>query len=225
MNTREITVGRSKDCDIYLDPNCQFASSHHAVIYYDGMQMMYRDTSTNGTMINNQRIHRRAVPIRHGDIIMLAGKYQLNWNQIDYYFPPQQQQSFYGAPNRATEGTQPANFRMAEEAASASPVDVNKWSWGAFALYPIWGFFNGCWWAIFIGIFLGWLAPIPNILFGIYGGRWAWQNKQWQSLDAYASSQKGWNTAGLVIFIINIVLTLLIILFYVILGAAVVRNM
>ena len=58
------------------------------MIYYDGRQLMYRDISTNGTMINNQRIHKRAVPIRRGDIIMLAGKYQLNWNQIDYYFPP-----------------------------------------------------------------------------------------------------------------------------------------
>lgn len=221
MNTREITIGRSKDCDIYLDPNCQYASSHHAVIYYDGRQLMYRDISTNGTMINNQRIHKRAVPIRRGDIIMLAGKYQLNWNQIDYYFPPQQS-SFYGPSETAnTGGTQPANFRMAEEAAQSAPVDVNKWSWGAFVLYPIWGFFNGCWWAIFVGIFLGWLAPIPNIIFGIYGGRWAWQNKQWTSLESFASSQKGWNTAGLIIFCLNLAILLLFVIFYFILGAAI----
>lgn len=86
MNLCEITIGRSKDCDIYLDRNCRFASAMHATIYTDGHQLMYRDDSTNGTLINNIMVHRRAVPINHGDIIMVAGKYIVNWNQIDSFF-------------------------------------------------------------------------------------------------------------------------------------------
>lgn len=91
MNLREVTIGRSRDCDIFLDPRCQYASGHHGVIYSDGNQLMFRDTSSNGTMINNISVRHRAVPIERGDIIMLAGKYQLNWNQIDSFFPYAQQ--------------------------------------------------------------------------------------------------------------------------------------
>ena len=40
MNLREITIGRSANCDIYLDQNCQYASNLHGTIYYDGFQLM-----------------------------------------------------------------------------------------------------------------------------------------------------------------------------------------
>jgi pSer/pThr/pTyr-binding forkhead associated (FHA) protein len=47
---------------------------------------MYRDISRNGTIVNDVMVKQRAVPIRHGDIIMLAGSYLLDWNQIDMFF-------------------------------------------------------------------------------------------------------------------------------------------
>ena len=72
MILREVTIGRSKDCDIYLDPRCEFASSYHAAIYMDGTQLMYKDCSRNGTLINNVSVHNRAVPIKYGDVIMLT---------------------------------------------------------------------------------------------------------------------------------------------------------
>jgi pSer/pThr/pTyr-binding forkhead associated (FHA) protein len=72
MIMREVTIGRSKDCDIYLDERCIYASSHHATIYYDGNQLMYRDNSSNGTLINNVSVKHRAVPIRHGGSIIAA---------------------------------------------------------------------------------------------------------------------------------------------------------
>ena len=72
MNIREITIGRSKTSDIYLDDRCIYASNNHGSIYYDGNQMMYRDNSSNGTMVNNIMVRRRAVPIRQGDIIMIS---------------------------------------------------------------------------------------------------------------------------------------------------------
>ncbi len=87
MTIREVTVGRSKDCDIYLDAVCQYASHHHGTLYYDGNQLMFRDTSANGTLVNNINVHHRAVPVHHGDVIMLAGRYPLTWKQIEAFFP------------------------------------------------------------------------------------------------------------------------------------------
>lgn len=82
MNT-EITIGRAENCDIRLDERCLHASNKHAVISYDGSRLMYKDISTNGTFINNVKVHRRTVVLHRGDVIMIAGKYLLKWNHID----------------------------------------------------------------------------------------------------------------------------------------------
>lgn len=187
MLMREVTVGRSKDSDIYLDDRCVYASTDHATIYYDGTQLMYKDTSSNGTMVNNIMVKHRAVPIKHGDIIMVAGRYQINWNQIDSFFPPQTRQN----------GN--VNYPPVQEAINTygAEPNLNKWNWGAFGLYSIWGFFNGCWWAFLIGIFFGWTI-IPNIVFGIYGTRWAWQNRTWNSAADFEETQSSWAIWGIV---------------------------
>ncbi len=132
MTLREITVGRAKNSDIYLDDRCIYASNNHGFFYYDGNQLMYRDNSSNGTMINNIMIKRRAVPVRHGDIIMIAGRYQLNWNQIDMFFPPMHKQPMNVEPPMESP------VQQALRAATEEP-DLDKWNWGAFCLSGIWG--------------------------------------------------------------------------------------
>ena len=204
MILREVTIGRSKDCDIYLDERCIYASSHHATIYFDGNQLMFRDCSSNGTMINNVSVKHRAVPIHRGDAIMLAGKYQISWNQIDVFFPQTYQ------PARPMQ--QPQN-PMYQEPQAPMP-DLSKWNWGAFALYPIWGFFNGCWWAFLIAMFLWWIPLIPNIIFGVYGTRWAWENRTWSSAADFESTQHSWGIAGIVIVVINLISLFCICFFY-----------
>ena len=92
MTLREISVGRSKDSDIYLDENCIYASSNHGTTYCDGGQLMFRDTSSNGTVINNVLVKHQVVPINRGDIILAAGQYQISWYQIDMFFPPSELQ-------------------------------------------------------------------------------------------------------------------------------------
>lgn len=206
MNLREVTVGRDRDCDIYLDQRCIYASSHHGRIYVDGGQLMFRDTSSNGTMINNVSVKHRAVPIHHGDIIMIAGQYQLNWNQIDalFNFAPNQQR---------TMGTIIDN-NIGSHVEQNPTVDTSKWCWGAFSLYPIWGFFNGCWWAILIWFFLGWLYPIPNIIMGIGGSKWAWDNGTWQNIHEYQRTQTKWNKFGLVFACIQLAIVIFVVCFY-----------
>ncbi len=204
MLLREITVGRSKSCDIYLDPRCKYASSHHGTIYYDGNRLMFRDTSTNGTMINNVSVKNRAIPIQRGDIIMLAGQYQLNWNQIDAFFPITPRQPEYSNSFQ--------NEIPSINAASTVAPEFS-WNWGAFALYPIWGFFNGCWWGIFIALFFGWTI-IPNFIFGIYGSRWSWENKHWSSAQEFNQAQSSWSTAGIIILCLNLIFWLFFIFMY-----------
>lgn len=193
QNLREITIGRDKHSDIYLNESCKLASRNHASIFYDGNQLMLRDASTNGTMVNNVRINHRTVPIFNGDMIMVAGRYPISWSQIGAFFPLVQQDS-----NRAC-------LTDAPSSSTQSPFKM-RWNWGAFGLYPIWGFFNGCWWGILVSLFLGFLFPIPNIVFGIYGTRWAWENRKWNSLKEFMKTQSDWAVWGIIVFCMNILM-------------------
>ena len=221
---REITVGRNSNCDIYLNPQFIYASGNHAVIYNDGNQLLFRDTSTNGTVINGVNVKHYTVPIRHGDVILLAGKYPLGWDQIDSYFGGLSNNSAtrHSAtmvdPSGRTTNVTPANYNSGagyptgssvSPSSQASTPNISKWNWGAFGWYPIWGLFNGCWWALLLSLILGWLWPIPNIFFGVYGSRWAWQNKEWTSVEAFNDAQSKWAIAGIIIFCLSLILTII----------------
>ena len=80
---QEITIGRSNSCDIRFSQNDDYASNFHGRIFMNGNQLMYRDTSSNGTVINGKMVHHIAIPINRGDRIMIAGKYPITWSQID----------------------------------------------------------------------------------------------------------------------------------------------
>ena len=82
-NNKEITIGRSNSCDIRFSQNDDYASNFHGRIFMNGNQLMYRDTSSNGTVINGKMVHHIAIPINRGDRIMIAGKYPITWSQID----------------------------------------------------------------------------------------------------------------------------------------------
>lgn len=203
MMTKEITIGRNGNCDIILGNVCVYASHMHATMYMDGWQLMYRDHSRNGTIINNNMVHNRAVPVEYGDTIMIAGQYQLSWNQIEEFFPrdqhPVNNPNGYDVPTSQGYSTENSLPKMG-------------WNWGAFMLYPIWGFWNGCWWGILIAFFFGWTI-IPNFIFGACGSSWAWSNRQWRDADEFNQMQAAWRPWGIAIFVINILFVLFTFIF------------
>ena len=69
LNKRATTLGRSRDCDIVVqDSN---ASRLHAEIRHIGLDYFIIDSnSTNGTIVNGQRIRRHA--LAHGDRIQIG---------------------------------------------------------------------------------------------------------------------------------------------------------
>lgn len=222
MNLREVTIGRSPNCDIYLDQRCKYASNMHGTIYYDGNQLMFRDSSSNGTMINNISVRKRTVPIRRGDSIMIAGKYPINWNQIDSFFPY--------TPPIPTGTVIDVSKLMSQQASNAEPLSLSKWSWGAYCLSWIWGFFNGCWWMFLVKfgicllyaffywsplstLFIGILDLGTSILFGLKGTEWAWNNRSWDSISNFHHTQNIWNKVGLSLFIAGMVITLIVVVF------------
>lgn len=79
------------------------------------------------------------------------------------------------------------------------PAGVLGWSWGAFFLNWIWAIGNRTW--------IGLLAMVPYvgfvmaIILGMYGRKWAWQNKRWESVEHFQSVQRKWSFWGVVIVV------------------------
>ncbi len=100
------------------------------------------------------------------------------------------------------------------------PEEVkNKFNWGAFLLNWIWGIGNNSYItlviflsciAVFIPFFIGLFISLALcIWFGIKGNEWAWQNKQFESIEAFHNYQKKWAIAGVIFSIIGTVIIIL----------------
>jgi len=109
---------------------------------------------------------------------------------------------------------------------SATPhqPNIGKWSWGAFTMswFYLVGLNYKYWWVFLIllvvtrGLDSGLFAeyPITGLIMAIYlgmnGRKWTWESRKWASLEDYRKTQKSWDIAGIIIYII-----LSIVLFFV----------
>jgi hypothetical protein len=78
------------------------------------------------------------------------------------------------------------------------PRELEGWNWGAFLLTWVWGIGNKVWIALLALIPVPLLASIAiGIVLGLKGNEWAWQNKQWKSIEHFRHSQRIWLYWGL----------------------------
>lgn len=83
----KITIGRDPESTIVISEDYDIVSNEHADIEMQGSDIVFTDHSSNGTIINGQKIHGQSVKIFPHDNIMLAGVCQLDWSQINQYIP------------------------------------------------------------------------------------------------------------------------------------------
>ena len=76
-----ITIGRNPQSDIVIS-GFDTVSFDHATIEYENGMFLFIDDSTNGTVVNGERINHESRPVREGDPILLAGVCTLDWNQV-----------------------------------------------------------------------------------------------------------------------------------------------
>lgn len=85
---RPITIGRNPYSLICVSEDYDIVSNDHAEITQQGVELIYTDHSSNGTIINGQKIQGKSVNIYRGDKIVLAGVYELRWSEIDPLIVP-----------------------------------------------------------------------------------------------------------------------------------------
>ena len=116
---------------------------------------------------------------------------------------------------------------------NAFPPSINKFNWGAFALWHFWGFGNKMSYTFVLGIFVAsivlliilfsdsffWKAStmvlIPLIFaayYGVNGNILSWKKKNWSTAEYFTNIQIMWNFIGIV-FIIIIIFCVYITLF------------
>jgi len=79
LGAHALKIGRLPDNTVVIDNPA--VSSHHARIIHDGGKFVIEDLkSTNGTYINEQRVHRQV--LEHGDTV-LVGKHKLVYDSSD----------------------------------------------------------------------------------------------------------------------------------------------
>jgi len=83
------------------------------------------------------------------------------------------------------------------------PEIVGGFNWGAFWWTWIWGIAHNVWIAL-----LAFVAPWPvmNIILGIKGNEWAWQNRRFESVEQFRATQAAWAFWGWVAFGVSIFL-------------------
>jgi len=101
-----------------------------------------------------------------------------------------------------------------DENSRTVPNEIRGWNWGAFMYNVFWGIGNKTYLPLLC------LIPVFNLFWmfvcGFKGNEWAWQKGDYKDIDTFKAVQATWNRAGLVQFIIFIVLMALYLLFIVI---------
>lgn len=82
------------------------------------------------------------------------------------------------------------------------PDEIKGWNWGAFLLTFIWGAGNKVWSSALVGV-PGIGAVVPFVI-GVKGSEWAWQNKEWKSVEHFKQVQRKWAIWGFATSLITI---------------------
>lgn len=83
------------------------------------------------------------------------------------------------------------------------PAKAKGWSWAAFLWGPIWAIGNKIWWGLLT------LVPLVNIIFifilAAKGKKQSWEKGKWRDIDHFVKVQKRWVVIWLILFLLNIV--------------------
>ncbi|MDR2971633.1 MAG: FHA domain-containing protein [Bacteroidales bacterium] len=86
----KILIGRGDDCDIIVPEEFDDVSRNHASIYKENEKLVFEEHSSNGSYINDKKVHETKQFINKKDVIKLGENYIINRDEIFRYFPEQE---------------------------------------------------------------------------------------------------------------------------------------
>jgi hypothetical protein len=103
------------------------------------------------------------------------------------------------------------------------PIELKKFNWGAFLFNWIWGVMHKKYVTLwyFVACLIPVIGPIGiSIWFGLSGNKWAWQSRDWASVEEFNQVQKNWVRAWFVAVAVGVIFFLKFILLSVLLSNA-----
>lgn len=85
------------------------------------------------------------------------------------------------------------------------PDEIKGWNWGAFWWSWIWGIAHNVW----ISLLAFCLPVIWQIVLGIKGNEWAWQHRQFDSVEQFKQTQAVWSKWGWILLAVAVVIWVL----------------
>ena len=86
-NKKIINLGRDETCDIQVDHCFDDVSRIHASIYIKDNKLIFEDKSSNGSYVNEQKVHLAQQIINRYDQIKLGESCVVPMDDIIQYFP------------------------------------------------------------------------------------------------------------------------------------------
>lgn len=125
---------------------------------------------------------------------------------------PTEPRSSYGPPIPSPDGSLPTVFAHGGLNDSGTgglavlPPELKGFSWAAFLMNWIWSIAHNTW----IGL-LVFIVPFPimQIVLGVKGNEWAWQNRKWDSIEQFRATQRVWLMWGIGLTILGVIFGLL----------------
>lgn len=97
------------------------------------------------------------------------------------------------------------------------PSELKRFNWGAFLLNWIWGLMHRKYITLlyFPACLLPVIGPIAiSIWFGIKGNQWAWNSKNWQSIEEFNRTQQDYIFIWLILFLLGLIITIKVVLIF-----------
>ena len=86
-STKKISLGRDDSCDIHVDISFEDVSRVHASIFLKDNLLVFEDNSSNGSYVNEQKVHQEKKNVSRKDQIKLGESYIVSWDEIAPFFP------------------------------------------------------------------------------------------------------------------------------------------
>lgn len=217
----QITIGRNPGSTIVVSSSYDTVSGNHATIISQNGALVLQDHSTNGSLVNGQRVHNTSVQIQPTDRIQLGTNYLLNMNDVMRFLGNNQTQRYpvggtrpAGGYNQVGANAQGGNVNVVINNPEHShhsyrkeePKCLHRWNWGAFWLGWIWAIGNGVWWGLLE------LIPIVNFvvifILAINGNQHAWDKFNGTAAE-FDEKQHSWAVAGWIVFALSFVFGLI----------------
>lgn len=102
------------------------------------------------------------------------------------------------------------------------PEELKRFNWGAFLFNWIWGVMHKKY--ITLLYFVACLIPVIGTLgislwFGFAGNKWAWQSKNWESIEQFNEVQKNWVKLWFILAVSGIIFTIKIFVILALIGS------